>query len=1011
LKKSLNEAALHGRSYFVTVTRFDGKLGLGAKNQVFSKNGVSDVISGGLFGLTKTLNQEWEQVNCRAIDLSPDLEAQTAAQHIIAELYDPNLLISEVGYSLQGRTTLVADKSATTNNRLPPQLAGGNQPNADAVFLVSGGGRGITAQCVIRMAKAFHCKFILLGRTKLIAEPVYAQGCLEETELKKRIIAHLKSQGEKPTPVKVQKLLKGIAAQREIEETLQAIEQAGGHAEYVSVDITNAQSLVSMSNRFGPITGILHGAGVLADKLIEHKSEQDFERVYVTKVEGLQTLLSSVNVNQLQHLILFSSAAGFFGNIGQADYAIANEILNKFAHEFKREHPACHVVAFDWGPWDGGMVTPELKQMFAQRNIEVIPLEVGTQIVVDHLKAANHPETVQILVGGSLVTQPSALVPDLHSYRIRRTLSLDANPFLQDHIIGGHVVLPTTCAIAWLINICEQLSPGYTFFACDKLKVFKGIVFDDSLANEYILDLKEIDKTANEIKFDATIWSETATGKPLYHYSGQISLLREIPSAPIYETFDNRLDDSVVNWLPYQDGTLFHGPRFQGIKRVLNISPKKLTIECLFQPVDEKQRGQFPMITFDPIGADAQFQSMLVWVRQFYQAGSLPLRCERGELFQPVPEGETLYVSLDIQSSTDTKLVANITSHDSEGRMYSQVLGAEVTISKQLNPLFLQSSVPEKTANFLQFWRDLLGVSNWLGEKLLIALFRRFVGEVVRADNVQALKDKPVLYLANHQVGVESILFTFGVSALAGNSISVVVKMEHKDSWISHLFDHLYSYPTIKDPELMFYFDRDDRRSMFKLLEAIKRVMIEQGHSLLVHVEGSRALSCQEPVKSFSNVFIDLAIDLDIPIVPVGFVGGLPIEPLETRLEFPVGYTRQDYHLGSAIYPETLKRLPYAQRKVFILERLNELAQIAMTPHAADPDFEQKVRSWMEQTGKSETKTVLYKVLEELSEPTPEIRTLLQGIREGYLDLSDSPEDRWLGEFGRWLSDGQIQIS
>jgi hypothetical protein len=100
LKPSLNEAAHAGRSFFVTVVRLDGALGLGQESDY-------SALGGGLFGLTKSLNLEWEPVFCRAIDLSSSISPEQAAQHIIAEIYDPNRLITEVGYSAQGRVTLV----------------------------------------------------------------------------------------------------------------------------------------------------------------------------------------------------------------------------------------------------------------------------------------------------------------------------------------------------------------------------------------------------------------------------------------------------------------------------------------------------------------------------------------------------------------------------------------------------------------------------------------------------------------------------------------------------------------------------------------------------------------------------------------------------------------------------------------------------------------------------------------------------------------------------------------
>lgn len=101
LKKSLNEAARYQRSCFLTVTRLDGAFG-------FEHNTNFGAISGGLFGLAKTLRWEWPNVFSRAIDLSPSLDAQQSAECIVAELHDPNLYVNEVAYNSQGRFTLVS---------------------------------------------------------------------------------------------------------------------------------------------------------------------------------------------------------------------------------------------------------------------------------------------------------------------------------------------------------------------------------------------------------------------------------------------------------------------------------------------------------------------------------------------------------------------------------------------------------------------------------------------------------------------------------------------------------------------------------------------------------------------------------------------------------------------------------------------------------------------------------------------------------------------------------------
>ena len=64
---------------------------------------------------------------------------------------------------------------------------------------------------------------------------------------------------------------------------------------------------------------------------------------------------------------------------------MANEVLNKAAYQIKRDNPACHVVSINWGPWDSGMVTPELKRAFAERNMTVIPIEAGAEMLVEEI--------------------------------------------------------------------------------------------------------------------------------------------------------------------------------------------------------------------------------------------------------------------------------------------------------------------------------------------------------------------------------------------------------------------------------------------------------------------------------------------------------------------------------------------------------------------------------------------------------------------------------------------------
>ncbi|MBE9212990.1 SDR family NAD(P)-dependent oxidoreductase [Plectonema cf. radiosum LEGE 06105] len=566
--------------------------------------------------------------------------------------------------------------------------------NQNTVCLITGGGKGITAKSAIKVAQQYKCKFVLLGRSPLddnIPEPDWVRECSSEVELKRRILEQLLAEGEKPKPMMVQQKYQAIASQREIEQTITAIQQAGGEAEYISVDVSDEnalqQKLTEVQQRLGKITAIIHGAGNLADKPIEKKTESDFDRVYNPKVKGLNNLLNCISPSQLDSLILFSSVVGFYGNAGQTDYAIANETLNKTAYSMKQKYPDCHVVAINWGPWDSGMVSSELKQAFERRNIKTIPVEVGTQMLVEELVTEN--KEVQVIIGSPLTPLPVALNSELQKIRIRRHLNLKDNPFLHDHAIAGYPVLPATCAINWITNTCEQLYPGYKFFSCQNYKVLKGIVFNDDLAEEYILDLQETAKNnGNEIIIDAKISSQNQQGKTRYHFSTRITLKQQIIQRPLYESLDLTVNSAKFTSKTeiYQQGgaSLFHGACFQGVEKVLNINSEKITIQCKLPTIDLEKQGQFPVQTFNPYIIDVEIHSLWLWVQNFHQCGCLPSEIVNYEQFASIPFDQTFYITCQIKTKTETTATAEIIAHDNQGKIYNKMQQAKATIFNQL---------------------------------------------------------------------------------------------------------------------------------------------------------------------------------------------------------------------------------------------------------------------------------------------------------------------------------------
>jgi hypothetical protein len=295
---------------------------------------------------------------------------------------------------------------------------------------------------------------------------------------------------------------------------------------------------------------------------------------------------------------------------------------------------------------------------------------------------------VQVVVGNPPARPANALGPELRHYEISRNLSLDANPFLYDHMIGDHPVLPATCAASWIASTCEQLYPGYTFLSIANYRVLKGIVFDGNQASEYILDLKEIRKDlAGEIEFDALIWSKNQRGRKINHYSLRALLSKIVPQTPFVEPAPRSLvhpNAIIPGARYYEDGTLFHGPSFQGVDRVLDVSRGRLIMEVVLPKLAEAQQGQFPVQTSNPFVYDAIVQCLLIWVQHYYQAPCLPSGLAKLEQFKAIPFDEPCYVTMAVQSQTETSVNVNILVQDKDGNVFVRISGLEGTISQQL---------------------------------------------------------------------------------------------------------------------------------------------------------------------------------------------------------------------------------------------------------------------------------------------------------------------------------------
>ncbi|HKY63715.1 MAG TPA: SDR family NAD(P)-dependent oxidoreductase [bacterium] len=406
---ALRDAAAKGGAWFVTVQDTGGHFGFQGLDPI-------SAAKGGLAGLAKTLAREWSGVYCKAIDLPiASISPETAASEILQEIFQGGGEV-EIGLPLDGRRLTVVPREQNEVSGLPLAL------DQNSVLVASGGARGVTAACIIELAKKYRLKIVLFGRSQVPeVEPEAYRSISDEAGLKKALFQKAQAEGKAITPAELETETRLILNAREVRQTLKALREAGSEVKYFPCDILESRlirtegpswtwqagnlvrsALAEVRQEWGPITALIHGAGVIADKRIEDKTQGQFDLVFDTKVLGFSELLSALDKEPLKLIVAFSSVAARFGNAGQCDYAMGNEVINKMAQAEKRKRAGqCVVKSINWGAWEGGMVKPALSAEFKRRGISLIPLDVGAKAFVREL-ASSDANPVEVILGAPL---------------------------------------------------------------------------------------------------------------------------------------------------------------------------------------------------------------------------------------------------------------------------------------------------------------------------------------------------------------------------------------------------------------------------------------------------------------------------------------------------------------------------------------------------------------------------------------------------------------------------------
>jgi enediyne polyketide synthase len=487
----------------------------------------------------------------------------------------------------------------------------------DDVVLVTGGARGITAECALAFGSQTGVKLALVGSSPLV-------------------------EGEEPDE-----------KTREIREVLARHHAAGVEARYFSADIADATAVAALveaiQTQMGCITGLIHGAGVNRPRPVVTVSPAAAYEESAPKVMGLSNVLNELAPESLKLLVGFGSVIGVTGMQGNAWYAFANETLANLVAAYAQAHPATRAVTIAYSVWDevgmgarlGSIATLGKNGIGAisvaegvKRFLRLVSADAGTdQVIVagrmGRFPIWNHADTVAVSASSqSYVERVLYHQPGVESI-VRRRLSLTKDAYLRDHNFKGSYLFPTVFGLEAMSQVVRLVT------GVDQLESVS--IIDISLerpitvSNDYDTDIEvyaevvEQDETERPVTVKAGVRS-SLTGLVHDHFSATF-ILQGQREAPVVDLAlpDDEIDMPIQGRL-YGD-ILFQGPLFQRIEGIHQLeNPEPGRGLCSFR----SRHVSCEYLLDDPYFRDSLLQSVQIIIPNDL---SLPVSIDRLDIY------------------------------------------------------------------------------------------------------------------------------------------------------------------------------------------------------------------------------------------------------------------------------------------------------------------------------------------------------------------------------------------
>jgi enediyne polyketide synthase len=493
---------------------------------------------GGAAGFARSLALERPGAHVCVIDVPPDatLLAQVRAEAEAATGF------AEIRYDADGIGRVPVLVPA--DPRPGPELLGGED-----VLLVSGGGKGIAAECALQLAGASGAAAILVGRSQPAQDP-------------------------------------------ELAENLARYADAGVRHRYVSADVTDGDAVrlavERVARELGPVTAILHGAGVNVPARLDDLDVAEMERTLAPKLLGAQSLLAAVDRSRLRLLVTFGSIIGRLGLRGEAHYALANDRLAQFVERIDEQLPDCRCLNVEWSVWSGAGMGERLGTVaaLAQLGVSPIPVEQGVRWLAELVRCADLPPS--LVVAGrfgdpptvDLEPRPLPLRRFLERPRVHypgvelvvdAELTRGTDPYLDDHVLDGSALLPAVFGLEAMASAAQALTGDATRPVITGARFERPVTVPrDGSRHVRVACLRRRDGAV-----DVVLRSDE-TGFQVEHFQATFRFGEplELGGAPPVGAAGVGLDPADV-----YGRLLFHGPLFQRVRGFRELSARSCVAE------------------------------------------------------------------------------------------------------------------------------------------------------------------------------------------------------------------------------------------------------------------------------------------------------------------------------------------------------------------------------------------------------------------------------------------------